>query len=91
MTPGRQRLFLAIPPVGAPSPFSYKSTQCVCFVCDEAGEGVRKPMATILLIDDDDQVRMLFQVALEGAWYRSRHHRISWTHIPDAEPSTCLE
>jgi CheY-like chemotaxis protein len=27
-------------------------------------------MATILLIDDDEQVRMLFQVALEGAGYR---------------------
>jgi CheY-like chemotaxis protein len=27
-------------------------------------------MATILLIDDEDQVRMLFQVALEGAGYR---------------------
>jgi DNA-binding NtrC family response regulator len=27
-------------------------------------------MATILLIDDDDQVRMLFQVALAGAGYR---------------------
>jgi CheY-like chemotaxis protein len=27
-------------------------------------------MATILSIDDDDQVRMLFQVALEGAGYR---------------------
>ena len=27
-------------------------------------------METILLIDDDDQVRMLIQVALEGAGYR---------------------
>ena len=27
-------------------------------------------MATILLIDDEDQVRMLFQMALEGAGYR---------------------
>jgi len=27
-------------------------------------------MAKILLIDDDDQVRMLFQVTLEGAGYR---------------------
>lgn len=27
-------------------------------------------MATILLIDDDDQVRTLFHVALEGAGYR---------------------
>jgi DNA-binding response OmpR family regulator len=27
-------------------------------------------MATILLIDDDDQVRMLFQTALEAAGYR---------------------
>jgi CheY-like chemotaxis protein len=31
---------------------------------------VRKPMATILCIDDEDQVRMLFQIALEGAGYR---------------------
>jgi CheY-like chemotaxis protein len=27
-------------------------------------------MATIVLIDDDDQLRRLFQVALEGAGYR---------------------
>jgi CheY-like chemotaxis protein len=27
-------------------------------------------MATILLIDDEDQVRMLFQISLEGAGYR---------------------
>ena len=27
-------------------------------------------MATILLIDDEDQVRILFQMALEGAGYR---------------------
>jgi CheY-like chemotaxis protein len=27
-------------------------------------------MATVLLIDDDDQVRMLFQVVLAGAGYR---------------------
>jgi CheY-like chemotaxis protein len=27
-------------------------------------------MATVLLIDDEDQVRRLFQVALEGAGYR---------------------
>ncbi len=27
-------------------------------------------MAPILLIDDEDQVRMLFQIALEGAGYR---------------------
>jgi CheY-like chemotaxis protein len=31
---------------------------------------VRRPMATILLIDDEDQVRMLFQIALEDAGYR---------------------
>lgn len=31
---------------------------------------VRRPMATILLIDDEEQVRMLFQVALAGAGYR---------------------
>ena len=42
---------------------------CV-FVCDEPGEWVRRPMATILLIDDEDQLRMLFQMALEGAGYR---------------------
>src|SRR5207245_2641876 len=39
-------------------------------VCDETGEGVRKPMATILLIDDEESVRRLFQVVLEGAGYR---------------------
>jgi len=33
-------------------------------------KGVRKPMATIVLIDDDEQLRRLFQVALEGAGYR---------------------
>jgi CheY-like chemotaxis protein len=31
---------------------------------------VRKPMATILLIDDEESVRMVFQVALERAGYR---------------------
>ena len=31
---------------------------------------MRRPMATILLIDDDEQVRMLCQNALEGAGYR---------------------
>ena len=31
---------------------------------------MRRPMATILLIDDEEQVRMLFQIALEGAGYR---------------------
>ena len=36
-------------------------------VCEEAGERVRRPMAKILLIDDEAQVRMLVQVALEGA------------------------
>ena len=39
-------------------------------VCDETGEGVRKPMATILLIDDEESVRSLFQVALERGGYR---------------------
>ena len=39
-------------------------------VCDETGEGVRKPIATILCIDDEESVRRLFQVALEGAGYR---------------------
>jgi DNA-binding NtrC family response regulator len=33
-------------------------------------EGVQRPMATILLIDDEDQVRTLFQVALEETGYR---------------------
>ncbi len=32
--------------------------------------GIAIAMATILLIDDEEQVRMLFQVALEGAGYR---------------------
>jgi CheY-like chemotaxis protein len=31
---------------------------------------VRKRMATILLIDDEEQVRTLFQMALAGAGYR---------------------
>jgi CheY-like chemotaxis protein len=31
---------------------------------------MRKPMATILFIDDDDQMRMFFQIALEGAGHR---------------------
>jgi two-component system chemotaxis response regulator CheY len=31
---------------------------------------MRKPMATILLIDDEESVRMVFQVALERAGYR---------------------
>lgn len=39
-------------------------------VCNEAGKEVRRPMATILLIDDEDQVRRLFQIVLEGAGYR---------------------
>src|SRR5438874_10314877 len=38
-------------------------------VCQEAGEGVRRPMATILLIDDEAEVRMLCQIVLEGAGY----------------------
>jgi CheY-like chemotaxis protein len=42
---------------------------CV-LICDEAGEGVRRPMATILLIDDEESVRTVFQVALERAGYR---------------------
>jgi CheY-like chemotaxis protein len=66
----RRRLHLAIPPVAALSPFSYKSTECVCRSLRGAQEGVRKPMATILLIDDEESVRMLFQVALERAGYR---------------------
>ena len=39
-------------------------------VCDETGAGVRRPMATILLMDDDEQVRMLLHVALVGEGYR---------------------
>ena len=36
----------------------------------EGGKGMPTPMATILFIDDDDQLRMLCQTALEGAGYR---------------------
>jgi CheY-like chemotaxis protein len=36
----------------------------------EGGKGMPTPMATILLIDDEEQVRMRFQIALEGAGYR---------------------
>ena len=36
-------------------------------VCDETGG--RRPMATILLIDDDPAIRMVFQVVLERAGY----------------------
>jgi CheY-like chemotaxis protein len=39
-------------------------------VCEEPGEAVRKRMMTILLIDDEEQVRMLFQMALAQAGYR---------------------
>jgi len=39
-------------------------------VCEETGEGGRRPMATILLIDDEESVRMLCQTALERAGYR---------------------
>jgi CheY-like chemotaxis protein len=39
-------------------------------VCDETWKGVRKPMATILCIDDEESIRRLFQVALERAGYR---------------------
>ena len=31
---------------------------------------MRRPMATILCIDDEESIRRLFQVALEGAGYR---------------------
>jgi two-component system response regulator VanR len=37
---------------------------------NRADGGIAIAMATILLIDDEEQVRMLFQVALEGAGYR---------------------
>ena len=36
----------------------------------EGGEGMPTPMATILVIDDDDPLRMLCQTALEGAGFR---------------------
>jgi len=43
----------------------------VCtLVCEETGEVVRKRVPTILLIDDEEQVRMLFQMALAQAGYR---------------------
>jgi hypothetical protein len=67
--PGRRFFHLAIPPVAARSPFRYKSTECGWCSLREAVEGVRRPMATILLIDDEAEVRMLFQIVLEGAGY----------------------
>jgi CheY-like chemotaxis protein len=67
---GRLRSHLAIPPVPALPSFSYKSHDACGVVFDENGEGVRRPMATILLMDDDDQVRRLVQVALEDTGYR---------------------
>ena len=36
----------------------------------EGGKGVPTPMATILVIDDDDPLRMLTQTALEGTGHR---------------------
>ena len=36
----------------------------------EGGKGMPTPMATILVIDDDDPLRMRCQTALEGAGYR---------------------
>ena len=39
-------------------------------VSEEAQKGVRRPMATILCIDDEESIRRLIQVALEGAGYR---------------------
>ena len=39
-------------------------------VFEEPGEAVRKRMTTILLIDDEEPVRMLFQMALAQAGYR---------------------
>jgi two-component system response regulator (stage 0 sporulation protein F) len=37
---------------------------------DETREGVRRPIPTLLLIDDEEQVRIFFRVALEEAGYR---------------------
>ena len=68
--PGRRRLPLAIPPVAAFSRYATRAQDACVGVCDETGEGVRRPMETILLIDDEEQVRLLFHVALEGAEYR---------------------
>src|SRR5678816_1804584 len=56
-------LHLAIPPVAALSPFTYNNTS------GETGKE-REPLSTILVIDDEESVRRLFQVALEGAGYR---------------------
>jgi len=70
LTPGRPCVHLAIPPVAALSPCSYKSTECEWCSLRETREGLRRPMATILLIDDEEQVRILFKVALEEAGYR---------------------
>jgi two-component system, chemotaxis family, chemotaxis protein CheY len=39
-------------------------------VCEKTGEAVLTRMTTILLIDDEEQVRMLFQMALAQAGYR---------------------
>jgi CheY-like chemotaxis protein len=66
----RPFLHLAFPPVAAPFPIQLQEHRMSMFGRDETKEGVRRAMATILLIDDDDQVRMLFQVALAGAGYR---------------------
>lgn len=64
------RFHLANPPVGARSSFSYDSKRCGWYRLRETGEGVQKPLATILVIDDEESVRTLWQVALE----RAGHH-----------------
>ena len=68
--PGRRRLPLAIPPVAALSWLWTRAHDACIGVCDKTGGGVRRPMATILLIDDEDEVRVLSQMALAEAGYR---------------------
>ena len=70
LKPGRRRVHLAIPPVAPLSHSAIVAQDVSVVVCDETGEGGRRPMATILLIDDEESVRMLFQVALARAGYR---------------------
>jgi len=65
----RRNPHLAIPPVATLSPFSYKSTESQSCIRRARGE-VQRAMATILIIDDEEQMRLFLQVALEGAGYR---------------------